>query len=256
MSIEIPQHLQPFLVRLTKMLQETLSDDLVGIYLHGSLSYGGYVKARSDIDVLILLRSELTREMCEKLDVLFAELSQTHPEEVKNTELDILHLEEVAREPLILHSLYTFMDNEPKGPEVLDGFWIELENVRESGVVLYGPEPKIVIPSIDRQVLTDANRQKFSDLQKNAGAWEQIDVWNQTYLIVQASRVLYSLNNNLEVTSKQNALSWALKNTPGQFTEMLAIAKDKLDDFDGPREQIISDAWKAYFDYVESQLLR
>lgn len=235
------------------MLEEAMADNLIGVYLHGSLTYGGYVKERSDIDVLAIVRHELTPETRRKLDELFTHLSQKFPEEVKNIELDILLQGEVERNPETLHSQYTFMDSEPKGPEKLDGFWIEIANVRENGIALSGPEPSNVLVSIDREVLAEANRQKFLELQKNAEKWEKIDLWNQTYLLVQASRVLYSLNNDLKLTSKQNALAWAAEHAPEQFSEMLQIAQAKLDNFEGPREQSISDNWRAYFKYVEDQ---
>lgn len=39
--MKIPQHLQPFLSKLQKGLERVLENNLVGIYTHGSLSYGG-----------------------------------------------------------------------------------------------------------------------------------------------------------------------------------------------------------------------
>lgn len=252
--MKIPEHLLPFLSKLKNTLEEVLADNLIGLYVHGSLTYGGYVRERSDIDLLVLLNNELSPEVREKLDGVFIALSQKYTEEIKNIELDMLLLSEVSKKTAVVNSQYTFRDNKPKVPGALDGFWIELANTRKNGIVLFGPEPSDVIPTIEMTVLIEANRQKFTDLQKNAEVWEKSDLWNQTYLLVQASRVLYSLNNGLNLASKQVALAWAFENAPEQFTEMLRVAQSKLDNFEGPREQVISDNWRDYFKYVKNQL--
>lgn len=251
--MKVPNHLESFLSELTKVMKNVLADKLVGIYVHGSLTYGGYVKERSDIDLLVLLKHELEDDATKDLDNAISQLSNKFPEEVKNIELDMLVCSDINQKPAVLNSQYTFMGNQPKGPETLDGFWIELSNARKNGIVLFGPEPKEIIPEIDTSLLIEANRQKFSDLQKNASDWESQDLWNQTYILVQASRVLYSLNNDLKLIAKQDALAWAKDNAPDQFTEMLQVAQEKLDNFEGPREQVISDNWQDYFNYVETQ---
>lgn len=251
--MNIPEHLQSFSRDLTDALKNTLADSLFGVYIHGSLTYGGYVKERSDIDLLVLLSKKLTSEDTERLDESFATLKETYPTEVRNVELAMLLLSEINQRPNMLHSQYTFMHNEPKGVETLDGFWIELSNTRENGIVLTGPEPKEIIPEIYRKVLIEANRQKFVELHKNAPNWESQDLWNQTYILVQASRVLYSLKNDLKLIAKQDALAWASENAPEQFNEMLRVAQSKLDNFEGSREQVISDNWQDYFRYVEAQ---
>lgn len=251
--MKIPEHLEVFLTHFIDEINAVLADNLLGIYVHGSLTYGGYVKERSDIDLLVLLEHKLKIDIIQDLDSVFSRLSDMFPEEVKNIELDMLLCSEIDQKPAVLNSQYTFMDNQPKRSESLDGFWIELSNARENGIVLFGPKPKELIPEIDTSMLIEANRQKFSDLQKNAPDWESQDLWNQTYLLVQASRVLYSLNNDLKLIAKQDALDWAKDNAPDQFTEMLRVAQEKLDNFEGPREQVISDNWQDYFKYVETQ---
>lgn len=252
--MNIPTNLQSFLANFSAALQTTLNERLVGMYLHGSLTYGGYRADRSDIDVVVLVNEIITTEISASLDTVFTNLKQTHAHEVENIELDILLLSEVVEQPPVLSSQYTFMDNEPKGKEQLQGFWIELANTRENGIPIYGLHPKEIIPDINTDVLRFANQEKFADLRKTAAQWEKENLWNQTYIITQASRVLYSLNNDWALVSKQGALKWAAQHAPEQFRDMLQVTAVRLNNFDHPREQIISEQWEDYLDHIEKQL--
>lgn len=42
---------------VTHILKEGLSDSLVGIYLHGSMAMGGFHPNQSDIDILVVCRT-------------------------------------------------------------------------------------------------------------------------------------------------------------------------------------------------------
>jgi streptomycin 3"-adenylyltransferase len=254
--MKTPRHLESFFANLCSTLTGSLGGKIIGVYIHGSLSYGGYIKERSDIDILVIVNQTLDNDLREKITNSLGVLSEQFPNEVKNLELDILLSADIEKRLALLSGQYTFMDNHPVAPETLVGFWIELANTRENGIVLCGPEPKSVISEIGREMLIHANKEKLEDLQKNAVAWEKIDLCNQVYLLTQASRVLYSLENALKLSSKQDALAWAVKNVPARFVPMLQLAQGKLDNDEGPREQVISDNYRGFFRYVEDCLQR
>jgi streptomycin 3"-adenylyltransferase len=43
-----------FIVQYKKLLLENCSNNIIGIYLFGSLVYGGFYKSRSDIDIVVI----------------------------------------------------------------------------------------------------------------------------------------------------------------------------------------------------------
>jgi streptomycin 3"-adenylyltransferase len=49
-----------YLERLVARLRASFEDELVGVYLHGSAALGGYVSARSDLDVLAVIDRRTT----------------------------------------------------------------------------------------------------------------------------------------------------------------------------------------------------
>ncbi len=249
----LPEHLHPFVLALRKGLIETFNESLLGAYIHGSLTYGGYVRERSDVDILAICKSAIDDETKSHLSEMICSLSDGFPHEAKNTELDVLFLKDIQGRSENLSSLVTYAGGVLATSQKLDGYWIELTNTRNSGIPLCGALPSSIIPKTDAGVLIRANKDKFSSLQNNAENWERINLWNQTYILVQACRVLYSLNNKLGLVSKQEALAWAGDNVPDQFAEMLRVARAKLDTVEGPREKIISENWRDFFAYIESK---
>lgn len=57
-----PEPVRTQINNLLDMLQQTLSNNLVGVYLHGSLAMGSFNPARSDLDVLVVTREGMTAE--------------------------------------------------------------------------------------------------------------------------------------------------------------------------------------------------
>jgi len=251
----IPEHIRIFSEELVRRLDNFPSGSIAGAYIHGSLTYGGYIRERSDVDILIIVNDTFLEESIRGLSDILKDLSKQYPQETKNTELDVINEREVSSLSPTITSVAKFAGgNFSEKSEKIDGFWIELANVRMNGIVLAGSNPQNIIPEIGKDFLIRANREKFESLRSTAEKWEKIDLWNQTYILVQSSRVLYSLFNDLQLTSKQNALAWAVENAPERFKEMLQVASEKLDNWRGPREQVISDNYLEYLEYIESEL--
>jgi predicted nucleotidyltransferase len=60
--VEVPAAVREQLDRLTRDLRDALADELVGVYLHGSLVLGCFNPQRSDIDVIAVTRRAITSE--------------------------------------------------------------------------------------------------------------------------------------------------------------------------------------------------
>lgn len=48
-------------------LRREMRDELVGVYLHGSLAMGCYYRPKSDLDLLVVVRSSLAPDVRERL---------------------------------------------------------------------------------------------------------------------------------------------------------------------------------------------
>jgi predicted nucleotidyltransferase len=68
--VEVPAAVREQLDRLTRDLRDALADELVGVYLHGSLVLGCFNPQRSDIDVIAVTRRAITGEKRNALGAL------------------------------------------------------------------------------------------------------------------------------------------------------------------------------------------
>ncbi len=59
---EIPKKINNFLSKIRENLPEILGDNLYGIYIYGSLTYGGFNPVKSDIDCVVVVREALTKK--------------------------------------------------------------------------------------------------------------------------------------------------------------------------------------------------
>ena len=60
-----------FIFTLQKKISEIIKDDLIGIYIHGSLAMGGFNPNTSDIDILVVVDKAMTVEPKRKLAEFF-----------------------------------------------------------------------------------------------------------------------------------------------------------------------------------------
>ena len=62
-----------------KMLENKLSDTIVGVYLHGSLAMGSYFPPKSDMDFIIVVADKLNIGLAESVNISIAKYAETRP---------------------------------------------------------------------------------------------------------------------------------------------------------------------------------
>src|SRR5215471_4818351 len=91
MEISIPQDVSEVLAELTVRLRTFLDEELIGVYLHGSLAMNCFNPVSSDIDLLIVVRNELSFGNGRQARKTLLELSNKAP--AKGFEISIVSLE-------------------------------------------------------------------------------------------------------------------------------------------------------------------
>src|SRR5689334_21301087 len=72
-SDRLPEAVRPILALLLSGMQDVLGDQLVGLYLYGSLSSGDFDPASSDVDFVAVTREAITEN-----DPAFERLREMH----------------------------------------------------------------------------------------------------------------------------------------------------------------------------------
>jgi predicted nucleotidyltransferase len=202
-------------------LQNILGNNLVGLYVYGSLVWGDFDESVSDIDLLAAVKNPINQEEFEKLSQMHQDLIKNHPEWDDRIELQYLSLE----------ALKTFKDKESEVVTISPGEGLEkrmvgkhwLMNwyiVREKGLTLFGPDPKTIIEPVSKKEFIQAVKSHV----ENWNEWvkDMKNKYAQSYAILTMCRALYAYKNGDQV-SKRQAAEWVQKELP-QYSELVKNA--------------------------------
>ncbi len=209
--------------------KEILQDNLVGIYLHGSAVMGCYNPAKSDIDLIVVVKDSIDDSVKRAFMDMVVELNSKGP--AKGIEMSIVKQSVcnpfVYPTPFELHFSVGHIDwykNDPddyvskmKGEDRDLAAHFTIINHR--GKCLYGSSIKDTFADVSVQDYIDSIWNDIAD------AEEEITD-NPMYLILNLARVLAYLKDGL-VLSKKEGGEWALDNIPEVYYSLLNNALEE-----------------------------
>lgn len=189
-----------------------LCDNLIGIYLHGSLAMGCYNEKKSDIDLLVVVKNDIPRKMKRRYMDMVVALNNKAPS--KGIELSIV--KEAACKPFVyptpfeLHFSVThlnwYLSNPEDYIEKMNGTDKDLAAhftiIYHRGKTLYGKEIKSVFSEVSSENYIDSI---WLDI-KNA---KEDIIDNTMYIILNLCRVLAYKKERL-ILSKREGGEWVL----------------------------------------------
>jgi hypothetical protein len=223
--------------RLLGGVEAAIGDDLVGLYLGGSLGLGDFDPASSDVDVLVATACALAGTAVERLRRLHGAL---HAEGGWAARLEVVYLplatlrrydrEDTARYPFGASDREFALGGQ--GPTWVLDRWV----VREHGLAVVGPDPRELIDPIGPDELRAAVRASLADVWGLEGrdvAWLRPRNY-QAFAVLSMCRDLYVLEHGV-VVSKPVAAAWAARTLgppwPAMAQRALAWRADQhLDD--------------------------
>ena len=137
---------------LKKGLLDLFKNNIVGIYVTGSLTHGDFDAKNSDIDIFVVLHEKLTNKELVALNKLHTDIGRNNKAWNKRIEVsyitkDMLNHRKPPKEtrPYVnAGKIWHF----PFGNEWL----INLYSLHGEGVALYGTNPKKLFPDIDKHL--------------------------------------------------------------------------------------------------------
>jgi hypothetical protein len=210
-----PEKILDLLKAISEKLPVILKGDLTGIYLYGSLTQNAFDEATSDIDCVVVTERDISARQFESLKAWFAIVEKT------NSWTPKLQITFLVKDQLFTMNgpgcLYQFGKLSRSGSDGNPIIWL---NILESGLVLYGAEPKQFVSEISTEMV-------FAALVREAGYLreELIDrldsEWRdkpkyRVYAAFTLCRILYTFENQ-RVVSKSAAAEWALGTLPTRF---------------------------------------
>ena len=216
-------------------LRSILGNDLVGVYLVGSFALGGGDVA-SDCDFLVVTEGRVGGEQERAIRELHGEIPTRDGYWEHNLEgsyapkADLETLEALGRAWLFVNRGHRDADWDAHC-NVEDVRWV----LRERGLPLDGPPAAEFTAEVPADLLRERARSLLVSFIPDLREWANFDVaWTQRYAVQTVCRLLYTVRTG-EVTTKLNALDWALGELPPAWRGLLEQAcEDRLLPWDDP----------------------
>lgn len=205
------QDVNQVIADLTRGISEVLGDQLVGLYLTGSLTYGDFDRGSSDIDYLAVLSHEIDDAQRAALIRVHSDVGDRFPE-----------WRERVEGSYVTQAMLSSNEPPEQGRPYVNGgqFWnpdppygnewiLNLYVLRDCGVALAGPDPKDLIGPVEIADVRAASKRDLLDERVPTLDDPTIydDPHQQAYTVLTLCRILHR-NANDEVASKRVASSW------------------------------------------------
>jgi hypothetical protein len=222
---ELPPEVTPLVDAMLPSIRDALSDNLVGVYLCGSLALGGFEPQKSDADVLVVTErrpSDAEMSLLAALHERIPTIQNPYSQEYEVYYIDRATLQRFA--PGQEH-VKVGPDEPLHWAEHRPSWVLERWTVRERGVTLLGPDPKSLIDPVSPEELRGAaggelrlRLQHWSD-----GSWARSEIEHlgaQAYEVETVCRALFTIDTG-EMSSKQAAVKWALATLPARWHPLI-----------------------------------
>lgn len=206
--------------------QGILRDNLVGIYVHGSIAFGCFNPFKSDIDFIAVVDKSPTIEEKEALIKSLLDLSTDAPS--KGFEMSIV-LSGVCKNfiyptPFELHysiaHLQRCEDDLREYCTSMNGIDKDLAAhftvIKHVGYTLIGKQVSEVFGEVPKEDYLDSIKADIVDSKEDV-------IENPVYIILNLCRVLAYKNNSLVLSKEQGAL-WGIDNLPKQYIALVSRA--------------------------------
>ena len=220
---EINQLLDLLLSNATRVL----GNQLVGMYLYGSLSSGDFNPETSDIDFLIVTTSALSDKTIAELESMHMSIIKSGLKWASKLEGSYIPRKEIRRHDYRSAPCPTVNE----GKFYLDkrgSDWIlQRFVIREQGVVLAGPDPKTLIdpvgPDDIRRAVKGVLQEWWFPMLENPSWLERHGVEYHAFAILTMCRALHSLEHGT-IVSKPTAARWAQKELGNEWSRVIEQA--------------------------------
>jgi hypothetical protein len=200
----------------------TLTDNLLGVYLRGSLAIGDFDPETSDVDVIVVTNDPVS-------DSQFEALRQTHDRlrALPNryaASLEAAYVDAASAKRFVTGQKHpTITSHNPFRWERFESNWVlDIWMARERSPAIYGPNPKSVFGPISEEQLREAAANRLREWAKWATRVPKKDhAWfaeraHQAYVIETICRALHTAASGT-VPTKPAAVAWALDSVPEQW---------------------------------------
>jgi hypothetical protein len=207
---------------LLSRMRTVLGEELVGLYLYGSLAAGDFDRDSSDIDFVAATAGEPDEREVAQLERMHEEIAASGGPWGGRLEGAYLSLAALRRyDP---NHRQPFLSPRFRVTALGADWVINRYVLREKGIVIAGPSPASLINPITPEELIDAVRQSCKEWSAYLDAPEVMRTRTyQAFTILTMCRALYALDRG-EFVSKPAAARWAEEHLGPEWTALIRRA--------------------------------
>lgn len=252
-KINIPENLREFLTILQKEFVNILAENLVGIYIYGSLSHGDFREKDSDVDIFVITKHALNDQEKIIIEKLFENQQLQQNSWLKRLEMDIFPQTEFTPQVKNLLNTVRWAGQKWNMSARITGASLDLKNLQDCGITLQGIDPKQLIPNIEQTLLLAAVQDRFQEVKQEFNVWGEKDLWNQMYFTLQFCRLAYNYAHAGAYISKQAAGLWGKEHLPAEFKALITLALTALKDYSGPINKELKQGLPKLIKYLNNK---
>lgn len=221
------EDINEILLSLTTGMAQILGENLIGVYLTGSLSYGDFNPKNSDIDLLTILKTPTPQEKLEALKQMHLRVERENEKWAKRIEcsyvsMDMLESTPPPKTPRPYVGEGIFYTEAPYGNEWIINQYL----LYQHGIALIGPDFKTLIKPIPMEAVREACiRDLFEEWQpKITDPTYLKNSHNQAYVVLNMCRILYTVIRHSTATKKASA-SWVKRKFAPRWNNLIETAE-------------------------------
>lgn len=212
----LPPEIRPLLVEFCDGLKEALEENLVGVYLLGSIVFPGFVPT-GDIDFHVVVHRELQPRELQRIRDLHKTLAQRFPH---GKLLDGLYLPLTKAQGTDWPRGLVGVSDGKAAPSATDEEWpLHREHIHQGAcIVLYGRDPRTIYPSTSWSEIAVA-------LDEQLAYVKPILLQYPFWCVLNLCRLIYTWETRNVATSKVEAADWALVTLPARWHALVRSAR-------------------------------
>ena len=202
-----------------------LQKNLIGIYIHGSLSFNCFSWEKSDIDFLVIIKENINLKQKEQLITVLLENEKNSPK--KGFEMSVI-LEKYCKNfiyptPYVLHYSNTYKDEYKKNltllceklqgtdPDLAAHFTI----TKNKGFCIYGKDINEIFGNVNEEYYLKSILNDVENV--------EIEIINDpVYFVLNLCRVYAFIQEKL-ILSKEDGGLWGLKNLNNKYFDIIDL---------------------------------
>ena len=190
-------------------VEGALGEQLVGLYVGGSLATGAFDPETSDVDFVVVTEREVTEEVGERLRSAHARITAGPSAWAKKLEGMYVPRETLRTRRRSTQRCAYLGTGAWFGLGTYQSDWIlQLHLVREHGIVVKGPDPKLLIDPISAEEIRASCAAIMRDWAPLLADTSRFDAEYQAYTVLTMCRMRYTLEHGA-IVSKAEAADWA-----------------------------------------------